>query len=85
VAEIPTIGRDHPRIGDWFIGFSIQCVCGATFVMVGQVGTMRGCPACTKIYKLGGFPTHDARTNAISVTIGVGVRESSNGDGKAQS
>ena len=72
-ADIPILG--HPKIGDWFIGFTLTCVCGATFIVTGQIGAIRGCPGCPKIYRIGGYPTFRPETNAISVVLGIGMRD----------
>lgn len=54
--SIPIIGQ--PSVGDWFFACVITCPCPAKTPMLfaGQPGHAVACPACQKVYQLGGMP-----------------------------
>lgn len=68
--SIPIIGQ--VKVGeDWFLTMPMECPCGQHFLIAGQVGTVRPCPKCFKVYRIMRLPTADPVTNEVTWYIGT--------------
>lgn len=60
------------KIQDYVLTVQLECDCGCSFLLVGQVGQERKCPDCPKFVRLDGFQwDDDAKQIALKLAWGV--------------